>query len=64
MSFVENELAALRQGHARGMVTDEETSQRMEELERLLWHQVLDRVHRVHGVAPSGRAPVADAEVA
>jgi hypothetical protein len=54
MSFVENELAALRQGHARGMVTDEEASQRMEELERLLWHQVLDRVHRV---VPAGRAP-------
>jgi hypothetical protein len=61
MSFVENELAALRQGHARGMVTDEETSQRMEELERLLWHQVLDRVH---GVAPAARASVANAEVA
>jgi hypothetical protein len=61
MSFVENELAALRQGHARGMVTDEEASQRMEELERLLWHQVLDRVHEV---APAGRAAVADAEVA
>jgi hypothetical protein len=59
MSFVENELAALRQGHARGMVTDEEASQRMEELERLLWHQVLDRVH---GVVPAGRA--ANAEVA
>ncbi len=61
MSFVENELAALRQGHARGMVTDEETSQRMEELERLLWQQVLDRVH---GVGPSGRAAIANAEVA
>jgi hypothetical protein len=61
MSFVENELAALRQGHARGMVTDEEASQRMEELERLLWHQVLDRVHEV---VPAARAIVADAEVA
>ena len=61
MSFVENELAALRQGHARGMVTDEEARQRMEELERLLWRQVLDRVRRV---APAGHAPVADAEVA
>jgi hypothetical protein len=60
MSFVENELAALRQGHARGMVTDEEAGQRMEELERLLWHQVLDRVH---GVAPAGRGAV-NAEVA
>ncbi len=61
MSFVENELAALRQGHARGMVTDQEASQRMEELERLLWHQVLDRVH---GVASAGRASIASAEVA
>jgi hypothetical protein len=63
MSFVENELAALRQGHARGMVTDEEAGQRMEELERLLWHQVLDRVHGV-GVASAGRATAIDAEVA
>lgn len=61
MSFVDNELAALRQGHARGMVTDEEARQRMEELERLLWRQVLDRAH---GVAPIGRASVPDTEVA
>jgi hypothetical protein len=60
MSFVENELAALRQGHARGMVTDQEAGLRMQELERLLWHQVLDRVH---GVAVAGRATV-EAEVA
>jgi hypothetical protein len=39
------------------MVTDEEASQRMEELERLLWHQVLDRVR---GVAPAGRAPTSE----
>jgi hypothetical protein len=61
MSFVDNELAALRQGHARGMVTDEEAHQRMEELERLLWRQVVDRTH---GVAPAGRGPVPEAEVA
>ena len=61
MWFVDNELAALRQGHARGMVTDEEASQRMEELERLLWRQVLDRTH---GVAPSGRGSVPQTEVA
>jgi hypothetical protein len=61
MSFVDNELAALRQGHARGMVTDEEARQRMEELERLLWRQVLDRTH---GVAPFGRGSVPETEVA
>jgi hypothetical protein len=61
MSFVDTELAALRQGHARGMVTDEEAHHRMEELERLLWHQVLDRTHRV---APIGRPSVPETEVA
>ncbi len=61
MSFMDNELAALRQGHARGMVTDEEARQRMEELERLLWRQVLDRTH---GVAAAGRGALPEAEVA
>jgi hypothetical protein len=62
MSFVDNELAALRQGHARGMVTDDEARQRMDELERLLWRQVIDRAH---SVAPVGRAAgVPDTEVA
>ena len=61
MSFVDNELVALRQGHARGMVTDEEAHQRMEELERLLWHQVLDRT-RV--VSPMARGSAPEAEVA
>jgi len=61
MSFVDNELAALRMGHARGMVTDEEARQRMEELERLLWRQVLDRTH---GVVSAGRGSVPEAEVA
>ena len=61
MSFVDNELAALRQGHARGMVTDEEARQRMEELERLLWRQVLDRTR---GVVAAGRGSVPEAEVA
>ena len=61
MSFVDNELAALRQGHARGMVTDEEARQRMEELERLLWRQVLDRTR---GIASAGRGSVPEAEVA
>jgi hypothetical protein len=61
MSFVDNELAALRQGHARGMVTDEEAHQRMEEMERLLWRQVLDRTY---GVGLIGRGSVPEAEVA
>jgi hypothetical protein len=61
MSFVDNELVALRHGHARGMVTDEEALQRMEELERLLWRQVLDRAH---GVAPSSHASMPNTEVA
>jgi hypothetical protein len=61
MSFVDNELVALRHGHARGMVTDEEALQRMEELERLLWRQVLDRAH---GVAPSSHASMPTTEVA
>ena len=61
MSFVDNELVALRHGHARGMVTDEEAIQRMEELERLLWRQVLDRAH---AVAPSTHAGMPSTEVA
>jgi ATP-binding cassette, subfamily B, bacterial len=61
MSFVDNELAAHRQGHARGMVTDEEARQRMEELERLLWHQVLDRTH---GITPAGRGNVPETVLA
>jgi hypothetical protein len=61
MSFVDNELAALRQGHARGMVTDEEARKRMEELERLLWRQVLDRTH---GISTIGRGSAPEAEVA
>ncbi|HEX8857617.1 MAG TPA: hypothetical protein VGC06_00735 [Actinomycetes bacterium] len=43
------------------MVTDEEARQRMEELERLLWRQVLDRTR---GVASAGRGAVPEAEVA
>jgi hypothetical protein len=61
MSFVDDELAALRQGHARGMVTDEEARQRMEELERLLWRQVLDRTH---DITPIPRSSVPQTEVA
>jgi hypothetical protein len=36
--FVANEeLAAVRRGHECGLVTDEELSQRLGELDRLLW---------------------------
>jgi ATP-binding cassette, subfamily B, bacterial len=57
-SFVDDELTALRQGHAGGMVTDEQARQRMEKLERLLWRQVLDRTL---DVTASGRASVPEA---
>jgi ATP-binding cassette, subfamily B, bacterial len=60
-SFLDDEVVALRQGHARGMVTDEEARQRMEKLERLLWRQVLDRAH---GVAATGRGRVPETELA
>jgi ABC-type multidrug transport system ATPase subunit len=50
MSLVDDELAALRHGYARGMVTDEEARRRTEELECLLWRQVLDRAHRVPSI--------------
>jgi hypothetical protein len=43
------------------MVTDEEARHRMEELERLLWRQVLDRTH---GVSPIARGSAPEAEVA
>ena len=43
-AFVELELAAVWQGHERGVVTDEEVHARLEELERLLWRRVLGRL--------------------
>jgi hypothetical protein len=46
-AFVELELAAVWQGHERGVVTSHEVHQRLEELERLLWRRVLGRLRRV-----------------
>jgi hypothetical protein len=36
-AFVDVAMAAVWQGHERGMVTREEVHERLEELERLLW---------------------------
>jgi hypothetical protein len=46
-AFVEVELAAVWQGHERGVVTTEEAHQRLEELERLLWRRVLGGLRKV-----------------
>ena len=46
-AFVELELAAVWQGHERGVVTLEEVHQRLEELERLLWRRVLGRLRKL-----------------
>ena len=46
-AFAELELAAVWQGHERGVVTDEEVHARLEELERLLWRRVLGRLRKV-----------------
>jgi hypothetical protein len=46
-AFVELELAAVWQGHERGVVTLEEVHRRLEELERLLWRRVLGRLRKV-----------------
>jgi len=46
-AFVELELAAVRQGHQRGVVTTDEVYQRFEELERLLWRRVFGRLHKL-----------------
>jgi hypothetical protein len=46
-AFVELELAAVWQGHERGVVTSHEVHRRLEELERLLWRRVLGRLHKV-----------------
>jgi hypothetical protein len=46
-AFVELELAAVWQGHERGVVTSHEVYQRLEELERLLWRRVLGRLRKV-----------------
>jgi hypothetical protein len=46
-AFVELELAAVWQGHERGVVTIEEVHQRLEELERLLWRRVLGHLRKL-----------------
>jgi polynucleotide 5'-kinase involved in rRNA processing len=46
-AFVELELAAVWQGHERGVVTGQEVHERLEELERLLWRRVLGRLRKV-----------------
>jgi hypothetical protein len=46
-AFVELELAAVWQGHERGVVTAEEVHARLEELERLLWRRVLGKLRKV-----------------
>jgi hypothetical protein len=46
-AFVELEMAAVWQGHERGVVTRDEVHQRLEELERLLWRRVLGQLRMV-----------------
>jgi hypothetical protein len=46
-AFVDLELAAVWQGRERGVVTDDEVYQRLDELERLLWRRVFGRLRRV-----------------
>jgi hypothetical protein len=46
-AFVELEMAAVWEGHERGVVTRDEVHQRLEELERLLWRRVLGRLRKV-----------------
>jgi hypothetical protein len=46
-AFVELEMAAVWQGHERGVVTRDEVHRRLEELERLLWRRVLGRLRKV-----------------
>ena len=46
-AFVKLEMAAVWQGHERGVVTRDEVHQRLEELERLLWRRVLGQLGKV-----------------
>ena len=46
-AFVELALAAVWQGHERGVVTIEEVHARLEELERLRWRRVLGCLRKV-----------------
>jgi hypothetical protein len=54
-AFVDLELAAVWRGRERGVVTEDEIYQRLDELERLLWRRVFGRLRRV---APGSRAYV------
>jgi hypothetical protein len=54
-AFVELEMAAVWEGHKRGVVTLEEVHERLDELERLLWRRVFGRLHKV---APGAAAYV------
>jgi hypothetical protein len=47
MSLVDRELAAVWRGYEHGVVTDDEVYHRLDELERLLWQQVFQRLHDV-----------------
>jgi hypothetical protein len=55
-AFVELEMAAVWEGHERGVVTVDEVHQRLDELERLCWRRVFGRLHKV--VAPGATAYV------
>jgi len=44
MSFVDTELAAVWRGYDLGVVTRDEVYQRLAQLERLLWWQVVARL--------------------
>jgi hypothetical protein len=46
-AFVELEMAAVWQGHERGVVTRDEVHRRLEELERLLWRRVLGQLRKL-----------------
>jgi hypothetical protein len=54
-AFVDLELAAVWQGRERGVVTDDEVYQRLDELERLPWRRVFGGLRKV---APGSRAYV------
>ena len=64
-AFVELEAAAVWRGRERGVVTDEEAYQRLDELERLVWRRVFGRLHEVAPGSPAwvgfpDRRPVVD----
>jgi hypothetical protein len=46
-AFVELEMAAVWEGHKRGVVTLDEVHHRLDELERLLWRRVFGRLRKV-----------------